>query len=306
MKNIFYLLIFFSIAIQFVSCSKTVDYNFPEIENKLVINSFFTSDSTFKILVSHTLPILQSGTPIVDNAEVKLYENGVFKENLSYSNYFYHSVSKPVIGKNYKIKVTAPNYQEVSANDTMPDNPQLLQTEFIKDFDVVTENDGQTNNISRLKCLINDNLQIKRYYEIVVYIRYWDDYSQQYYIDNVGYKKNNDEIINNENLIDYYPDSIIFSNELFTSNQQNINVDFFSGIISEVGIQNFQVIVVFRQVSKNYYEYRKSLTLHEYFQNNDDEIWGSPAPVDLFTNIQNGEGVFAAYNEVRDTINYQN
>ncbi len=296
-------LFFIGMSMIIVSCTKTVDYHFPENEKKLVINSFFTSDSTFMILVSHTLPILQSGTPIVDNAEVKLYENGVFKENLSYSNDFYYSVSKPVIGKNYKIEATAPNYPQVSANDTMPDNPQLLQTEFIKDFDIVTENDGQTNNISRLKCLINDNLQIKRYYEIVVYIRYWGDYSQQFYIDRVSYKKNNDEIINNENLIDYHPDSIIFTNELFTSNQQNINVDFFSRI---TGDPNFQVITVFRQVSKTYFDYRKSLTLHEYFQNNDDEIWGSPAPVDLFTNIQNGEGVFAAYNEVRDTINYQN
>ncbi|MBN2777107.1 MAG: DUF4249 family protein, partial [Bacteroidales bacterium] len=57
----------------------------------------------------------------------------------------------------------------------------------------------------------------------------------------------------------------------------------------------------FRSISKEMYDYRKSLIKHVYNQQTGDvQLFGDPVP--MFSNIKNGLGVFAGYSEVFDSL----
>lgn len=285
------------------SCSKKVDIDLPDDNPKLVVGSFFTKDSVFKVLVSHTLPITQNGYPIIDNAQVELYKNNQFIENLYYENNFYKSYSSATENERYQIKIKAKGYKKVSAESKIPvGNPVLLNKNFYLNYAFYTYDDGTVFPISKLECTIADDLTQLNYYEISIYIKYFDSYDQKYRIIGVAFRKNENQIINNENIIDYYPSSIVFSNELFTSNQQKIDMDFRSFVLDNIQYhQNSKLIIILRKISKEYYLYQKSYTLHRFFQSS-DEIWGSPAPVKLYSNVQGGLGIFAGYSQVIDSI----
>jgi len=165
-----------------------------------------------------------------------------------------------------------------------------------------TYDNGTVFPISKLECTIADDLTQLNYYEIDIYIKYFDNYDQKYHIIGVGPLKNENQIINNENIIDYHPSTIVFSNELFTSTQQKIDIVIRSFILDNIQYhQNSKLIIILRKTSKEYYLYQKSYTLHEFFQTS-DEIWGSPAPVELYSNVQGGLGIFAGYSQVMDSI----
>ena len=287
------------------SCIKTVPFKFPRNEKDLVVNALFSPDSVFKIYVSHTVPLSEPIPPPIENAEVSLYENGVFSETLTYRNSHYYATIKPIAGNRYKIVVRAPGFQPVLAEDTVPEKPRLLQTDFIRNAGTDTDENGYLFHYSRLKCHIGDSLQKRNYYEIIILIRQWDDAAQTYRLESVVYRKNNDRIINSEQLIDYNPSSLIFSNKAFQNTNQEIDIDFYSYIVDEEDTRDFQIVIILRRISRSHYLYKKYLTLF-YNSEFEDELWSSPRPVNLYSNVQNGTGIFAAFNEVRDTLNISN
>lgn len=293
-------LLLLSLLSIWLSCTKTLDLQLGKFPSKIVLNSFFQPDSTFKVLVSYPIEITQRGRPVIEDAQVRLYKDDIFIEELQYNNYFYRSMITPQVGSCYRIEVEAKNYPSVTAVDTVPDQPILLTTHFIKDY-LYEYNNGLQDKISRLDLTLFDDLSRRNYYEIFLMYMYKTDYSQAYSLRNVGFKKNECSIVNNEALIDYNPRSIVFSNELFTSEEQKINLDVYSNIFDSNAV-DIHLIIMFRKVSHSYYAYQKSMTIHNYFQYGDDDLWATPMPVDLYTNVENGLGVFATYNEVRDTI----
>ena len=294
-------LLLLPVLLIWLSCTKTLDLQLGKLPSKIVLNSFFQPDSTFKVLVSYPIEITQRGRPVIEDAQVRLYKDDIFIEELQYNNYFYRSIIKPQVGSCYRIEVEAKNYTSVTAVDTVPENPILLHTEFIKNYQTGYGNSGVQYTINRLKCTLYDDLSHRNYYEIYVLYKFWSEFDQAYLYIALGFDKNECEIINHEGVIDYYPRSIVFSNELFTSNEQQIDINVDASNFFDFNPEG-DLIVIFRKVSHAYYAYQKSMTIHDYFQYGDDDLWATPMPVDLYTNVENGLGVFATYNEVRDTI----
>ena len=66
---------------------------------------------------------------------------------------------------------------------------------------------------------------------------------------------------------------------------------------------DYKLIVVLRSVSESYYRYKKMLPEHLNAQQYD--FWqGQGDPVEMFTNIEGGYGIFGAYSTVRDTLSH--
>jgi len=70
------------------SCYKELDYEDLDFEPKIVLNGLIYQDSIIEVNVARTKSIIEhSGIlPFLDNAEVKLFENDVFIEDLSYDS----------------------------------------------------------------------------------------------------------------------------------------------------------------------------------------------------------------------------
>ena len=94
-------------------------------------------------------------------------------------------------------------------------------------------------------------------------------------------------------VIDYY--NILLSDELFDG--KNVRLKLYS----EYSDYDTELYIYFRSVSRTYYQYKKKLLRH--IENQYSNIWsGTGNPVTLFSNIENGYGIFAGYCEQVDTI----
>lgn len=270
----------------YTQCSKEIEIDIPQNSARLVVNSLFSSDTIVKLNLSKSIFILDHGRPIVKNAQIKLYKDGVFLENLSFDSQKYISQTKPQRGSDYKITINVPEFPTLEAVNKVPEMPVLGQTQLERNIYV----EDNMVKFSRLKLQIEDISNGQDYYEVFLLERYNGNLLMD-----VSYHKNQDAVINNEGLIDYRPSSIIFSDELFNSSSYQLSIDF------HFFKEESDLIIILRSISKEYYLYQKYLTIHLHSQ--DDDFWnGLGEPAQVYSNIRNGYGIFAAYSEVRDTI----
>ena len=120
MKKLFLLL---SISLVYISCEKVIpfegDVNIP----KLVINSIFQSDSTFKVHVSSSRSVIDTASfQNIEDAVVTIKDdNGSIIETLNYvENGFYIGQTFPQQNQTYTLQVTHPNYTNITSSDSLP------------------------------------------------------------------------------------------------------------------------------------------------------------------------------------------
>ena len=310
MKNIL-LIVFF--AILFFSCQKELEIKLPDFEQKTVVNCLFSTDTNFVLNLSHSISSNDSVKVDIENAKCYLFSENVLIDSLSYiSDGFYKSNIKPEQGKYYELKVISTDFDEVSSNSYIPATPQILDIEQ-QDFAVpppVYSSDVSDNlPLNKLSITFFDDANVDNYYELKILIkRFWDN--------NHGIEKQRalylysyDDVIRNEDILDYNPHLFVFNDSLF--NGQTKTIDFlykqsWIGFGSGQGVVSYyygryRLYYKFRSISKEMYNYRKSLIKHVYNQPTTGfEAFGDP--VSMYSNIKNGLGVFAGYTEVFDSI----
>ena len=127
----------------------------------------------------------------------------------------------------------------------------------------------------------------------------------------------NDPVLIQEAGLDYYPSSFVFSDASFPGKQYQVKLLFQTGHRgSYPNMTPNDTWVVLRSVSKEYYQYMKSWHKHSFQQNTGRKIEGSldsydyisvllkGDPVPLYSNIENGIGIFAGYSEDIKKLNF--
>ena len=85
----------------------------------------------------------------------------------------------------------------------------------------------------------------------------------------------------------YWGDVVVFTDDLFIGESKNIAISFWSYSYSEGSGPERQIKFQFSSISEGYYWYKKSQSVN---RDSDDFFGGEP--VQIYTNIQNGLGVF--------------
>jgi hypothetical protein len=102
------------------------------------------------------------------------------------------------------------------------------------------------------------------------------------------------------------PEVLFFSDELFNGEMKEIQINYFP-YYSGVGLFYYYVpsrkfTVYLRSISENYYRFRKSEKAYSSFRNQ-FELWkGAGDYVQIYSNIENGYGLFAGYSTSMDSI----
>ena len=126
MKYAYTLLIFSTF---WFACTRETEIAIPAEASKLVINGYFSPDSTWKIKVNKTIGILDSSRniPSISNALVIISsDNSTLNDTLLYFNGVYISSKKPKIGQLYTLKVEVKGFPSVTASDKIPMFPSEL------------------------------------------------------------------------------------------------------------------------------------------------------------------------------------
>ncbi len=314
MKNYF---IIIAIILFATACQKPLEINYPEQEPALVVNCLFSPDSLFVARISRTTQTDDSTDLSISDANCEIWSDGEKLATLTHSeNGFYSNPNLTAeAGKAYTIKVSHTDYPSVSATDTVPEQTIIseIYTEYFTRYDPMGE-----DHFNKLYLKINDNPNKIDFYQIrtrvlTLYIdKEWDGDTTWTIIDTLNeyspiYLSNNSLLLRDEDIDENK--LTFFSDKYFNGNNTLLGFEYslpFGGSHNDEGYHSdHDLIIEFKTISNQYYNYTKQIKMHVYSQYSDLYI-GMSDPVQMTTNIKNGYGIFAAYNPQIFILHYEN
>ncbi len=264
----------------FTSCTKQVETDALNGNPEYGVNCLFSPDKHIDIFAFQTLRITENSFDFIDGLEIEFFKNEELLWSGNKSDSGKYSVPVQVLSdEKYKIIIT--NNEEVllTASDIVPSKVEILSATYL--FPVYEDIYG--SKFGKVALSFNDIPDIKNYYEIIVLSK---DSSVNLTFNITSF------VITLDNESDpNSPGSILLTDELFDGEKLDLNI-----FVSSYDVP----IIVLRNVSENYYEYRQSLNTHFYNQNSQrDNVYNlfKGDPVELYSNVSSGIGIFAAFSQ---------
>ncbi|MBE9466773.1 MAG: DUF4249 domain-containing protein [Bacteroidetes bacterium] len=303
----------FLVFFVFSSCSKIIPIDDPDNEKHVDVIGVMNSDSILKVNVSKSVSILQSSENLyyeennsilskidfVSNATIKIYENNVYKDTLLFTEYGnYLANFKPVVGNKYKIEVNVPNCEQVDAENIVPEKVKIdsINTSTVSGSSFIDEE-------KMLRCEIHftDPSDVSNYYYLNVFgkITYksYDESLECFFVET--YSKfidfdTNDPMVDNDSKLN---NGIVFKDDLINGKNYTLNIEFDKNF-SDTTMFHFNLY----SISSDYYLYLKSIDK----QINAKDGGPFTESVPVYTNVNNGVGIFAGTNKSTYSILVRN
>ena len=310
-----------AIVLLLTGCTKEVDLPFPTTGRQVVLNGILHPDSTIRITLTETIPLDETADfPVITTASVVLYEDDRLVDTLDFQKDEYTLNYFPLSGKRYTIEATAEGYLQVKASDLIPQTP--LITACYK-----SQRWFPYHNIA-LQATIQDHAEKTNYWLSIII----DQYKQ---LDSIRCTDINDArtcSFNDSSVVVTSKLSYIYSNstipdvfnsfidntlngvrsfESFVRIEDNAitspsttleltgNSYYFSNISKIDDSQS--IILEAVSASPHYDRYLKSSVtyyLNNSFGQENDQPGLFTEPTRIYSNVENGLGIFAAYNSV--------
>ena len=267
-----------------------IDIELPPTDPKIVVNSFFTEGSRIKAHISKSIGILENFIPVCTDATVVLKEDNTIIDTLYYQSEYYYSHILAETNKNYALEVIVPGMETVFCEDLIPEKT-ILQS-FVCTDSVLIDEDGFI--INELKLDFQDSAG-PSFYEVQL--------SAKYIIDNnytsIWFMKNSDPIITSTGLLDYNPKTLIFTDKMFDGKHCSVKIYFATHTYADYNLK-----ITFRSVSESYYKFKERQFAYLFSLEN-NIFSGMSEPINLYSNISGGYGIFAGYSSDEKIITVQ-
>jgi hypothetical protein len=295
------------------SCDPYVsEIELPDESQRIVINSFFPGDSTWKIGITRARP-LSFVNPNkgygelfddIENATVTLKENSniigtpKYKEssqNWGWKNGFYRSAETATPGNTYQIEVSAPGYPTAVATCKIPVAVPLVSAEALSE---------ELDDNSRIPVMIKFREQpgIENYYEIFIvhrYISYHPQTGEPVILNNydAGTHALTQDQLFNQRIEPFDFSNPVPSEEPVLFSDKGMDGQDLSILAKVATYPHWEALypkterwIILRTLSKEYFEniYTKALAGRV----NSDPF---SQPVQIFSNVSGGHGIFAGY-----------
>ncbi len=296
LKAYFYTL-FLAVSITLIfSCRKLVQSDFPDFKQVPTVNSFLKADSLVNVHISLASKLDTNELKGLNNAQVQLYVDDVFKELLTSSvNGVFISTTLVEPLKKYECRVDIPGYETVSCSNTIPKSSHLRDIIHIS----VAGKDQEGMTYPAVKFTFSNATNERSYYEARIrLIKYGTEQIPDMY--NIV-----DPVLLNEGL----PLSV-FSNELITDTSYTMTINYFTGSASSsnggpMTTTLYPFILEVRSISYDYYQFARQKYLYDTGRFPEFGLSSNQA-FQLYSNVKNGYGIFAGYSVViSDTITPQ-
>ncbi len=292
------------ITFTILSCETTekID-NFPLRPSKLVVNSFFSPDSTWELQVSKSLSVLDNADlQLVNNASINIYRNKELIDTLRgpvTDGWYRSDLYPPIAGDNYSIEVTTPEYQNVVyAQDDAPEPVPISNVTFtlidsnfhLSHHQVIINDEYFSPRYGRMEgtfnITINDPPDVENYYQLFLhgYNEYFnsEDSTLLHRERRLQSFKTDDPVADD----DSYRISLLFSDELFDGQVYKLKLS----IMDWDATPDKEYAVELMSFNRTGYLYRRSV---DDYQNSRFDPFSEPVLV--YSNIENGYGIFAGY-----------
>lgn len=298
MKNPAYIFL----AFFFLSCETIVDINIPVEPPSIVLNCTLSDKEYIKVNLTQSQHILDNTDyQPVSGATVEIYEDGKLLTQLpdSLGGNYISAEHIPSRGKTYSIKASKPGFETATSEVLLPlDTVNILNVKM----DTLIENEfGYTSYYLRINIEFEDAAAMDNYYQIAVYhTGYYQRYDHSVdppaYIDSIYFINKMFLQSRDPSLEEFqsYGQNILINDGLFNGKTYNIRVlmPFWVDLDSPLPEENdYNYFIEIANTSESYYYYKLSSQLQ--YWNSDNPF---AQPVTVYNNIENGFGVFGAYN----------
>lgn len=323
-KTVFFFLIWFTC----IGCISEADILVPRLSSEVVLNGIIHPESVIQVRLTRSLPLDEGQIlPIIDNAEVIVYENDRLVGQLSFKDSIYSIDYYPQEGHQYTVeaKVSDKNEEKkvIRASDVMPSSPTVyacftkedylysdinvsatIQNNFAENnfywLDVVTANypffdcEFVKEDTSTRYCLGRDStrLIVEQESPLGSYSTIPDRFNA--FVDNLsgGIADYNTYIrISDEGLED----------QLIELDFTGYSQLFRHNVLSDPS-EGQSLLLTVTSASQHYDRYLKSSIIY-YLNNGFDDSEDTPnpfaEPTRIYSNVENGLGIFAAYNSTQ-------
>lgn len=276
-----------------ISCEKVIPFDDNEISPKMAINGIFQSDTTWKIHVSSSKSVIDSASfKNITNASVFILDGNenIIEELIHDTNGFYLGSTSPQENFTYNLSIIHPTLDDITSRNEVPSIINLIgidtatsysNGEKYLDLTVNFEDPGNASNYYLVETyVIGLGLEIEN-----------GDTLESGIDTSRAFMLLNDEVFQDGGSP--WKDQGLFNDLLFNGQTKSLEISIPNNDWNwgEAGfIYSYRYIGLrfyLYNISQDYYYYRRSLEL--YNQTN-----GNPfaQPVQVFSNIQNGFGIF--------------
>ena len=281
-------------------CTKIIEIDVPSHEPVLVVNSLFTDGQRIRVHLSKTASAFDYSTPTVENGLVRLFCNDEEIDTLIFNNGYYYSDVVALRNEKYSLFVSAPEMDDVSSEDSIPEKT-MIESYVHRDSIMMDDNN---HPVMQLELEFTDKPG-PDFYELSVIADYY--VAGFNYRHSVGFKYSTDPVLVSTGLLDYYAESIVFTDELFDGEQTSIKANYWiqtgeMPLIGEGPEYGYILFVSLRSISESYYNYIRKQIIYQYSLES-NIFTGLPDPVHMYSNITGGYGIFAGYSSDNKTIN---
>lgn len=303
-----FILLFVFILLFINSCTEKIEFDIPSAEQKIVLNSLIANDSIVTVKLNMTSPMYQNKYTPVSNAKVELWANNKFKEILiENSPGEYKSINVTFTDTLYTLYVNVSGFKQLKACTMIPKQPQITNGTVNLDSQYIQQQAGYA---SVAEVSFNDISTEENYYQIIFFSSKYSYghydyetgeyeiqdstliYKRSYYLNSI------EPVIENEGDIQYYDDPGDIADLVFSDKMLNENNSLTFWVINPYSYPS-KVIVLMRGISPEYYLYKKSVIRQFYNLSFESvfDIFITDNPIDLYSNVENGLGIFAGYSE---------
>ncbi|MEA2041979.1 MAG: DUF4249 domain-containing protein [Bacteroidota bacterium] len=307
----------------FFACSEPIDIDIEEQDRVIVLNGFINPDSTIRINLSKSLGVLEpdNNFSFITDAEVKLYEDGEFVENVESFDYgMYEAALRPTAGKTYRITASTAVLNNIVAETKIPIRVPI--TEVTSDFqlDSVVEQwwNPQTQEYfdttiiqmseqGTIQFKFNDPAQENNFYFVTISALMpeysWQDGEPEpiqtgVYMQSIDYDNNTLPYENNLYMNNFT--GYVFSDNLFDGQEHAFSAIINSwsfGYGENSSLPQSPLYIHLHSVTEDFYNFVSSYSKYDESQYNP-----FTEPVNVFSNIENGYGFFTGYSTYIDSV----
>jgi hypothetical protein len=295
MKNTF--ILFLLVAFAFCGCRKQVsNYEHPDFEPVPTLNAVLQKDQPVWVQVSFARCLDSVHPAPCSDAEVLLYVDGQFAEKLQHSDdglYMGETIAEAL--HEYACKVVIPGYDTLFAQTQMPEKPVITRVEIMEDATI--DDEGRT--CPAFLITFSNEPDRHLYYKASIDALFRNNYGSGYSIQ----KGTMNSSINTDDpvLLNEGSDRLLFSNEIINDTAYTLKVNsWFSNYgwggnhSGSTYVRSGWVVVRMHGLSESAYHYLKSQDAYEEPDAYTNLFLGVITPLNLYSNVENGKGVFAA------------
>jgi len=292
MKNLLPLLLIFS-ALTLSNCTKEIEFDAQDIAPRIVVNSLFTNDSIWAAHISRSVGVLETTSyTTIDDANVNIFDaNANLVTTLTHQgNGLYTSPTglTPQANQSYTIEASASGYESVNASNSIPSAVPIYQLDTVTS----TNSDGET--ILEATITFQDPPNISNYYMLEVYVTgTWINEWEQDTIEireplQISCDDINVETVNRFNFGGFENTYLYLMLKDQNFDGENYSLTF--SVINYAELKDLDLFGEIRLVntSEEYFNYLKSFNMYQQTINNP-----FATPVQVYSNINNGMGIFA-------------